>query len=65
MRRRVYGALAALCIAGIGLDAWAESAKYPVLNQWFNGRADDIARTAYVVFVLGAGVFGYLAGRGE
>jgi hypothetical protein len=59
-----YGALAALCTAGGGLDVWAQSHHYATLRAIFGDTVgDDVGRTLFVLCVLGAAVFGYLAAR--
>jgi hypothetical protein len=60
--RHLWHALTGLCLAGVGLNAWAEPHGYPVLQQWFGSHADDVGRTSFVLFTLGAGFFGYLSG---
>lgn len=58
-----YGALAALCAAGVGLNAWAEAHGFPTLTHWFGDQTGkDIGRTIFALCTLGAGFFGYLSG---
>lgn len=60
-RQHLFGALAALCVALVGLNAYTEKNDYNVMRHWFDGEYKYYADLLYGGATIGAAVFGYLA----
>lgn len=64
-RQHLWGALAAACVALVGLNAYAQHNDYNVMRHWFNGEYKYYADLIYGFGTIGAAVFGYLATQRE